>query len=172
MTHLQITRPAPSNRGVVETHRVPAHTAQQDTVPRSQTMLALDFDPQPGMPAVPHLRIARDNTTGVDQWAARFAQAVVEVVAGDRSVTQLLRCTTPQVYADLSRRTSVLHRAVPSTQRLRRMRSVVRSVHVFCPTPTVAEVSVHVRQGERGRAIAARIELRDRRWVCVAIEFG
>lgn len=37
MTHLQITRPAPSNRGVVETHRVPAHTAQQDTVPRGES---------------------------------------------------------------------------------------------------------------------------------------
>ena len=102
------------------------------------------------MPRVPRLQVVRGTTNGVEAWAARFAQVVVEVVAGDRSVSQLLRCTTPEVYADLSRRTAVLHRSVAPHQRLRRQRAVVRSVHVFCPVVTAAEVSVHVRHGDRG----------------------
>jgi hypothetical protein len=45
-------------------------------------------------------------------------------------------------------------------------------VHVFCPSPEAAELSVHVRHGERSRAIAARIELREGRWCCTVLEFG
>jgi hypothetical protein len=48
----------------------------------------------------------------------------------------------------------------------------VRSVHVFLPSPASAEVSVHVRHGQRSRAIAARIEQFDGRWTCTALEFG
>jgi hypothetical protein len=48
----------------------------------------------------------------------------------------------------------------------------VRSVHVFLPQPQSAEVSVHVRHGERSRAIAARLEHRGGRWVCTALELG
>ena len=48
----------------------------------------------------------------------------------------------------------------------------VRSVHLFCPSPETAEVSIHVRQGERSRAIAARIELVAGRWCCTALQFG
>jgi rhodanese-related sulfurtransferase len=48
----------------------------------------------------------------------------------------------------------------------------VRSVHVFLPSPASAEVSVHVRHGQRSRAIAARIERFDGRWTCTALEFG
>ena len=55
---------------------------------------------------------------------------------------------------------------------MRRLRSQVRSVHVFCPSPAAAEISVHVRHGERSRALAARIELVEDRWCCVALEFG
>jgi hypothetical protein len=48
----------------------------------------------------------------------------------------------------------------------------VRSVHLFCPSPEAAEISVHVRHGERSRAIAARIELVSGRWCCTALQFG
>jgi rhodanese-related sulfurtransferase len=45
-------------------------------------------------------------------------------------------------------------------------------VHVFRPGPASAEVSVHVRHGHRSRAIAARLEQRDGRWRCVALQLG
>jgi len=170
---IQITRPTPIRAGVLGAQAICGRVGSADEAKWSEDQpLALEFDPHPGMPRVPRLQVVRGTTNGVEAWAARFAQVVVEVVAGDRSVSQLLRCTTPEVYADLSRRTAVLHRSVAPHQRLRRQRAVVRSVHVFCPVVTAAEVSVHVRHGDRGRAIAARLEYRDRRWQCVAIEFG
>ena len=93
-------------------------------------------------------------------------------IGGDRGPSQLLRWTTEEVYADLQRRSALLARTTPGDRRVRRLRTQVRSVHVFCPSPTAAEISVHVRHGERSRAIAARIELVEGRWCCTALEFG
>ena len=60
----------------------------------------------------------------------------------------------------------------PAGQRIRTMRPQVRSVHVFQPAPTTAEVTVHVRHGQRSRALAARLELRGGRWTCTALQVG
>ena len=48
----------------------------------------------------------------------------------------------------------------------------LRSVHVFQPAATSAEVSVHVRYGQRSRALAARLERRDGHWTCTALLLG
>ena len=61
----------------------------------------------------------------VQAWAARFAQATVEVLGGDRPLSQLLRWTTARVYQDLDRRVRILGRTAPAPQR--RRRSVRRS---------------------------------------------
>ena len=63
------------------------------------------------------------------------------------------------------------HRAAPRSGCARSGRRS-RSVHVFQPEPASAEVSVHVRHGHRSRAIAARLERRDDRWRCVALQLG
>lgn len=139
-----------------------------------QGTLALDLRGCSGMPRTPELRVV-DNGRAVDDveaWAARFAQAVVEVLGGDRPVTQLVRWTTSRVYADLGRRVRILGRNSPSRERLRTIRPQVRSVHVSQPTPETAEVSVHVRHGRRSRALAARLELDEDRWQCTALELG
>ena len=144
-----------------------------------QGTLALDLHGCGGMPATPDLRptlnVVDGNGRAVDEvqaWAARFAQAVVEVLGGDRPVTQLVRWTSKRVYADLGRRVRILGRTSPVTQRLRTVRPQVRSVHVFHPTADTAEVSVHVRHGQRSRALAARLELDDGRWQCTALQLG
>jgi hypothetical protein len=108
----------------------------------------------------------------LEGFAHRFAKAVVEVMGGDRGPSQLLRRTSEQVYADLCRRAALLNRATPNDRRQRRLRSQVRSIHLFCPSAEAAELSIHVRHGHRSRAIAARLELRDGRWICVALQFG
>ena len=108
----------------------------------------------------------------LEAFAHRFASAVVEVIGGDRGPSQLLRWTTERVYADLQHRAALLARTTPGDRRVRRLRSQVRSVHVFCPSPEAAEISVHVRHGERSRAIAARIEQVGGRWCCTALQFG
>jgi hypothetical protein len=76
------------------------------------------------------------------------------------------------VYEDLDRRVRILGRTAPAPTRLRTVRPQVRSVHVCQPAPGTAEVSVHVRHGHRSRAIAARLERRNGRWTCVALQLG
>jgi hypothetical protein len=105
-------------------------------------------------------------------WTARFAQATVEVLGGDRPLAQLVRWTTARVYQDLERRVRILSQTGPTPPRRRTVRPQVRSVHVFRPGPHCAEVSVHVRYGHRSRAIAARLEERHGSWRCVALQLG
>jgi hypothetical protein len=128
-----------------------------------------------GLPETPELRLVTDASGSgedVQLWAARFAQAVVEVLGGDRPLTQLVRWTSPRVYADLERRLAILARTSNAGRRMRTVRPQVRSVHVFHPTPEAAEVSVHVRHGQRSRALAARLEVKQGRWQCTALQLG
>jgi hypothetical protein len=105
----------------------------------------------------------------VRAWAAQFAQAAVEVAGGERPVVQLLRWTGERVYADLERRAALVSRTRGTAAR--RIRPQVRSVHACRPTPDSAEVSVHVRHGQRSRALALRLERRRGRWQCVVLQF-
>ena len=154
-------------------------TDSADEVPTAtvQGTLALDLGRRP-VPATPEPRLyAVPSAPGAPEqevraWAARFAQAVVEVTGGDRPLTQLLRWTSPRVYAELGRRVRIMARSRPVDQRRRTVRPQVRSVHVSLPVPTGAEVSVHVRHGQRSRAIAARLEQRSGRWTCTDLRIG
>jgi Family of unknown function (DUF6459) len=152
--------------------------ADRELVPVAsiQGTLALDLHRVAPAPPAPNLRVvgrqASTEQREVRAWAARFAQATVEVLGGDRPVSQLLRWTSTQVYADLDRRVRILGRTSPAPTRLRTIRPQVQSVHVCRPTQRSAEVSVHVRHGQRSRAIAARLELRNGRWTCVALQLG
>lgn len=139
-----------------------------------QGALALDLRAAHGMPETPELQVvptARDDRD-VDGWSGRLVQAVVEVLGGDRPLSQLLRWTSQAVYHDLDRRVKVLRNRSAPTARPRAVRPQVRSVHVFQPTPDSAEVSAHVRYGQRSRAIAARLEWRRGHWLCTAMQFG
>jgi hypothetical protein len=129
----------------------------------------------PGAPRTPELRlVATGDVVGEDvrAWAARFAQAVVEVLGGDRPLSQLVRWTSRRVYLELERRLAILARTPGSGRRSRVVRPQVRSVHVCHPTARTAEVSVHVRYGRRSRAIAARLELVRGRWQCTVLQLG
>jgi Family of unknown function (DUF6459) len=154
----------------------PGERRERVPVAAVQGTLALDLDRVPEQPAVPELRPLPTDGTRDDRevrlWAARFAQAIVEVLGGDRPLSQLLRWTDARVYADLERRTRILGRRSPGARDLRSVRPQVRSVHVCRPSPAVAEVSVHVRHGHRSRALAARLEQRGDRWLCVALQLG
>lgn len=126
----------------------------------------------PELPTRPTLSVVTGAEGELEAFAARFAQAVVDVIAGDRGVHQLMRWTTETVYADLLRRTNSLQRTSPREQRVRRLRAQVRSVHLFRPRDGAAELSVHVRHGQRSRAIAGRIEHVEGRWRCTVLQFG
>jgi hypothetical protein len=169
--------PAPADHVALVTDLVPS-ADRREAVPVAsvQGTLALELDVLPAAPPTPRLQLlpGEDPATQreVKAWAARFAQATVEVLGGDRPLTQLLRWTDTRVYADLERRVQILGRSGRAPQRLRAVRPQVHSVHVFRPGPASAEVSVHVRAGQRSRAIAARLEQRDGRWRCVALQLG
>ena len=153
-----------------------------------QGTLALDLQPRHDPPALAGpdgrasgdvLPIDRHRRRQVEQWSRRFAQAAVEIVGGDRPVTQLLRWTSREVYADLGRRAHLVARAgghTPGAARVQPVRPKVLSVHTCFVAGDVVESAVHVRYGARSRALAARFVLRGdpggQRWVCVALEFA
>ena len=159
-----------------------------------QGTLALDLDPRRDPPPVPAcaagptgvaggdepagadvIPIDRHRRRELERWAWRYAQAAVEIVGGDRPVSQLLRWTTREVYEDLARRAQLVARAGghrPGQGQVQPVRPVVAGVHSCFVGADVAEVSVHVRYGRRSRALAARFELLDRRWQCSALEFA
>lgn len=142
-----------------------------------QGTLALDLGGHPGLPETPELdppssaRVEHVADHEVRAWAARFAQAVVESIGGQRPVSQLVRWTAPEVFRDLHRRAQVVRAASGPLQRPV-VRPQVRSIHVCRPSHDAAEVSVHVRHAARSRAIAFRLERRNGRWQCTVLEFG
>jgi Family of unknown function (DUF6459) len=154
-------------------------TGREEPAPYSQGALALTFPLPSGIDCVPRstaLTLVQPGPprTGeveaCEAWAARFLQAVVEVLSSDRPLTQLVRWTDSAVYTEISRR-----RALLATRQLRASRSGrphVATVHICHPTADTAEVAARVTTGVRSRAIAARLDLRRDRWLCTAIQFG
>jgi hypothetical protein len=116
-------------------------------------------------------RTSRALLTEPRPWAGRLVQAVVEVTAGVRPLTQLVRWTTSEVYESMQRRASHA-RTSARIDDLDRWAEVVRSVHVSEPVDGVAEVCAIVQQGPRCRAIALRLEGIDGRWQCTALHIG
>jgi hypothetical protein len=110
-----------------------------------------------------------------EQHAARIGAALVEIVGGDRPVSQVLRWTTPEVYQDLGRRAHLVARSVgrrPGAGGLQAVRPQLVAAHTSFISESSAEVSLHVRYGERSRAVAARFELIRGRWQVSALEFA
>ena len=159
---------------------------QRVPVGSTQGTLALDLGPRldpPTMPAsasglgadvVPIDVLVRRQ---LESWSHRYAQAAVEIVNGDRPASQLVRWTSPRVHEELSRRAQVVaqagvHQAGLGRGRRPVVRPAVQKVRICFISPGVAEVAVRVRYGERSRALAARFEHTNNRWLCTALEFA
>jgi len=150
-----------------------------------QGTLALDLAPrldvpEPGVPSGRHagdvvpidVRVRAE----LETWSRRYAQAVIEIVSGDRPVAQLVRWHTKAIHRELTRRAGIVARAgVHQAGHGRSRRPVVRPQVVSARScfigPGIAEVSIHVKHGQRSRAIAARFEHQDGRWLATALEF-
>jgi len=151
-----------------------------------QGTLALDLEPRQDPPYLPAavgsgpvadvLPIDGLIRRAVEEWARRYTQAAVEIVGGDRPVSQLLRWSSREVYENLQRRAQLVARAgrhQPGQGRFQPVRPRVLGVHPCFINRDVVEVSMHVRYGERSRALAARFErTTDQRWRCTALEFA
>ena len=103
-------------------------------------------------------------------WAARYLQAVVEVLARQRPVSQLARWTSAEVYRDLTRLQRLA--AQPGQPPSRPPRQAVVSVRAYVVAPDAAEVAARITEGQRSRAIAARLDFRRGRWTCTALAVG
>ncbi len=129
----------------------------------SSSTLDEEFGPQP---------TARAQLPEPEPWAARLVQAVIEVRAGARPASQLIRWTNSSVYEAISRRPLDTTFSAPSNGNGRRRSEIVRSVRTSEPVDGVVEVSAVVQRGPRCRAIALRLEGIDGRWQCTALVVG
>jgi hypothetical protein len=100
-------------------------------------------------------------------WTARMAQAVIEVLAGDRPASQLVRWTTADVYDGVRRRIRARPRSGSASPR-----AAVQSVRICEPADGVAEACAVVRRGGRYHAVALRLQGLDGRWQCTALQLG
>ncbi|MEO5665674.1 MAG: Rv3235 family protein [Nocardioides sp.] len=112
----------------------------------------------------------------LDSFVRRHLACAVEIACGDRPATQLLRHCSPVVYNELTRRAQLVAKAAGTTATLGRgrgaIRPVLRSAHTSLVRDDALEAAAHVRYGARSRALAARFEVVDGRWQCVALEWA
>lgn len=110
-------------------------------------------------------------------WVERYVQSALEAVAGERPPSQLARWTSTRVQQDLIRRTQLALRAggriLPGVARnaAGHPRTQVNSAKLSFLTATTVEAAVHVRHGDRSRAVAAQFQWLRQRWVCTALDF-
>jgi hypothetical protein len=127
------------------------------------------------VPSIGAVDLDLDAREELERLSARILQAAVEIVGGDRPVSQVLRWTTPTVYQDLGRRAQLVARAVgrrPGQGGIQGTRPQVIGLRYCFVATHAVEVSAHVRYGRRSRAVAARFERHRGRWVCSALEFA
>lgn len=106
-------------------------------------------------------------------WSQRYIVVLLEVLEGRRPVQQLLRWSTPEIYAAVQRR-AVLAARMRSRRPARPGARAPRvlSVHTCCPADRVVEVSAVVHDGEKVRAHALRVEGAPDRWRVTAMDLG
>ncbi len=136
--------------------------------PYTQAALALDFrcDSDEDCERRPTLRSQLPDPR---PFVAKIAQAIVEVIAAQRPAPQLIRHTSPNVYAGLARRALV---AARRQQTGARRPAMVRRVRVCEPADGIVEACAVVVAHGRVRAIALRLEGLDGRWIVTQLTIG
>ncbi len=118
----------------------------------------------------------RDDLPDPLPMAGELAQAVVEVLAGERPITQLLTRFDGHTYGELAARAPdpVTHPTLGSARAGIHPweRPKIRTVHVSRPAEGVAEVTARVQTNGRSRAVALRLEGWQGRWRCSALDVG
>jgi hypothetical protein len=103
-----------------------------------------------------------------ERWAAMIGQAVVEILAGRRPPTQVVRWLDGPVYERVRRSAEVL-----KTKDGGRRAGVpvrVRRVRLGPVAEGRVEAAVVVDDAVRCRALALRLEALDGRWLCTALD--
>jgi hypothetical protein len=158
-------------------------TATALLVPAIRPTFAGPVEPAPGQIPLPFAGISpvlpvpveRGDAAPLRERSARFMQALVEVLTGERPVRQMAAWMAPDVYEQLSSRLSA-HARVPLRARNGRGARIV-TVHVAMVHDGAAEVAGRMVHGGRSRAVAVRLELQtthrgDRVWRCTALTWA
>lgn len=137
-----------------------------------QDALAVDFDAASDAQVFGPQRTTRADLPDPSAWASQLGQAILEVMTGVRPAPQVVRWTTPEVYAVVARRGALVARRNTQGRAARRHRVQVIRVRVCEPADGVAEAAVIVRHGERVRAVAMRMVGQDGKWRVAALQIG
>ncbi|MBM6400913.1 Rv3235 family protein [Phycicoccus sonneratiae] len=137
-----------------------------------QDALAVDFSCASDDQVFGPQRTTRSDLPDPVEWAARMAHALLEVMTGARPAPQVVRWTTPEVYAVVARRGALVARRAADGRSGRRHRLTVRRVRVCEPVDGVAEAAVVVQDGPRVRAVALRLVGQDGKWRVSALQVG
>ena len=92
------------------------------------------------------------------QWCTNFARNVLEVFAGRRPSSQLIKLFHFRLFSDFEKKSG-------SQKEVGR----IRKLHISEPLDGICEATVTVRFGERLRVLAFRFEGVDQRWLCTAL---
>lgn len=137
-----------------------------------QDALAVDFEAASDDQVFGPQSTTRADLPDPAGWAARLGLAILEVMTGARSAPQVVRWTTPEVYAVVARRGALVARRSAQGTSGRRQRIHVVRVRVCEPADGVAEAAVIVRHGDRVRAVAMRLVGQDGKWRVTALQIG
>jgi hypothetical protein len=153
-------------------HAPAPHPTFADPVEPLQGQIPLPF---PGLAPVLPVPVERGDARPLRDRSARFMQALVEVLSGERPVRQMAAWMAPDVYDQLSTRLSA-HARVPRRRTPGQGARLV-SVHLAMVHDEAAEIAGRMVHRGRSRAIAVRLELRtthrgDRVWWCTALEWA
>ena len=153
--------PAPARLAPTRGDRV---VVLSDPPPSPTPVVLRDRDAPEQPPTIGELA-RRDPATDGSGVAGAIAQAIVEVLAGLRPVTQLTPHVTPAVLAKI-------RAAATGAGTSRSPRQRIGHLRVTSPAFGVIEACAVVRGGPRSRALAIRLESLDGRWRCSAVESG
>ncbi len=160
---------SPPHTGVAPAPRPPA---AQWSLPLVDGSLALSAERAPAASTRPQLSLVPPYAPALEQRAAQFVRALLEVSAGARPLQQLVRVMTPEVYEEMQHRVAVLGRARTREPRHAPV-SRLASIRVSYPREGAAELTARIAQGTQSRALAARlvhdVDRRDPTWVCTAL---
>lgn len=113
----------------------------------------------PAVPSAPPL------TREESQRLARgFLQALVEIATGRRPRHQLRGRISQESLSSVEQLTGTAKACAASGSRM-----ALGGVTASQPTPWAVEFAAVVRTGRRNRALAGRLEMQHRRWVCTAL---
>ena len=102
-----------------------------------------------------------------ERFGRQFFTGLLEVLAGRRSPGQLAPLTTAGIHAGIVRDALANDRLGCAGRQ-----PSLQSIRVMEPADGVAELSAVVVVGRRCKAIAARLEGLDGRWLCVRLQIG